>query len=117
MTKQLIKETLGWGLLLWLLGYILGIALFMIVPTSMIGWIIMPIGVIASLLVLVKKIKSNSYLLIAISWMLIAVVFDYFFLVKLFKPSDGYYKPDVYLYYGLTFILPLIYGRYKSNEK
>ena len=42
--------------------------------------------------------------------MLIAVICDYFFLVKAFNPADGYYKLDVYLYYGLTFILPLAVG-------
>jgi hypothetical protein len=41
-------------------------------------------------------------------------VFDYFLLVKVFKPVDGYYKLDVYLYYVLTFILPLIVGWRKS---
>jgi len=41
---------------------------------------------------------------------LIAVIFDYLFLVKMFKPTDGYYKLDVYLYYILTFLLPLIVG-------
>jgi len=32
------------------------------------------------------------------------------FIVKAFKPADGYYKLDVYLYYALTFALPLIVG-------
>lgn len=44
MNKQLLKDAAGWGLVLWFIGYILGIVLFMIVPSSMIGWIFMPIG-------------------------------------------------------------------------
>jgi len=54
---------------------------------------------------LIKKIKGDSfkyYLLLAISWTLIAIIFDYLFLVKVFKPADGYYKLDVYLYYLLN---------------
>lgn len=119
MSKQLLKGGLGWGLLLWLVGYVLGIILFMMVPVSMVGLVITPIGTAMTLWVLFKKIKGGSfqhYLLVAIIWTLIAIVFDYFFLVKLFKPADGYYKPDVYLYYLLTFLLPLIVG-YKKSQK
>ena len=84
----------------------------------MIGWIIMPIGVVLTLWVLFKKIKGDSlkyYVGLAVCWTLIAVVFDYFFLVKAFKPADGYYKLDVYLYYALTFVLPIIAGWRKGK--
>ena len=119
MNKQLLKDTLGWGFVLWMIGYVLGIILFMIVPSSLLGWIIMPIGTIITLWVLFKKVKGNSlryYLFLAISWTLIAIIFDYFFLVKAFKPADGYYKLDVYLYYSLTFILPLFVWWRKSPK-
>ena len=111
MTKQFLKDAIGWGILLWFIGYVLGILLFFVVPSSMIGWVITPIGTVITLWVLFKKIKSNSfpyYFFLAVVWTLIAIIFDYFFLVKLFKPADGYYKFDVYLYYVLTFVLPLI---------
>jgi len=119
--KQILGDTLVWGFLLWLFGYLLGIALFMVVPQSVLGWIIMPIGMAITLWVLFKKVKSDSlqyYLKLAVSWTIIAIVFDYFFLVKLFKPADGYYKLDVYLYYALTFLLPLFAGwRKKAIQK
>ncbi len=117
MNKQLFKDAFGWGLILWLIGYVLGILLFKAVSAALLGWVIMPIGTIITLWVLFKKIKSNSfqyYVLMAIVWVLIAIVFDYFFLVKMFKPTDGYYKLDVYLYYALTFVLPLIVGWRRS---
>jgi hypothetical protein len=113
MNKQLLKDSLGWGFALWLIGYILGIALFPIVPPSFLGWVIMPIGIIITLWVLLTRVKGSSlqyYLTLAVVWTMIAVVFDYLFIVKAFKPADGYYKPDVYLYYALTFILPLLIG-------
>jgi hypothetical protein len=113
MSRQLLKDAFGWGFLLWFIGYILGIILFMIVQPSLLGWTIMPIGIVITLWVLFKKIKSVNlryYLLLAIVWMLVAIVLDYFFLVKVFKPADGYYKLDVYLYYVLTFVLPLVVG-------
>jgi hypothetical protein len=120
VNKQLLRDALGWGFILWLIGYILGIVLFMVVPSSILGWVIMPIGLIVTLWVLLKKIKSNNfqeYLIIATTWTFIAIVFDYFFLVKMFKPIDGYYKLDVYLYYILTFALPIAVGWYKFNRK
>lgn len=117
--KQLLKDALGWGIFLWLIGYVLGILLFAFVPSDLLGWIIMPIGTIITILVLLKKIKVHSlryYFLLAIVWTLIAIVFDYFFLVQVFKPADGYYKPDVYVYYALTCILPLVVGWSKSRK-
>lgn len=118
MNKQFLKDAFGWGFVLWIIGYALGMMLFTAVSPSVIGWIIMPIGIIITLWVLLKKVKADSfqyYVLLAIIWTLIAVVFDYFFLVKAFKPADGYYKLDVYLYYALTFILPLIVGWRKNK--
>src|SRR5262249_28940341 len=107
--------------LLWLFGYILGIIFFFIVPPSMIGWFVTPIAVIATLWVLLKKVKSDSIsysFSIAVIWTLLAVVLDYFLIVKAFNPPDGYYKFDVYLYYTLTFILPIIvYLRKKKRTQ
>lgn len=116
--KAFYMDMFGWGILLWLFGYLLGIIFFFIVPKSIIGWIITPIAVIVTLWVLLKKIQSVSvlyYFMIAIFWTVIAVVLDYFLLLKIFKPEDGYYKPDVYLYYALTFILPLLVGWWKKK--
>ena len=46
MNKQLLKDSLGWGLALWFTGYVLGIILFLLLPARLICWAIMPIGVI-----------------------------------------------------------------------
>lgn len=119
ITKQLLKDGLGWGFVLWFIGYVLGIILFMIVPPLMVGWIIMPFGTTVTLWVLLHKIAQvtfRQYFLLAVIWILIALVFDYFFLIKLFKPADGYYKLDVYLYYVLTFVLPLVVGWSKTTK-
>ena len=118
MIKQFYKDAFGWGFLLWLIGYALSIMLFAIVPFSMIGWIITPIGTIITLWVLFKKIKAdtfNYFAMLAVVWVLIAIIFDYFFIVKAFNPADGYYKMDVYLYYALTLLLPLIAGWKKKS--
>jgi hypothetical protein len=117
MNAQLLKDALGWGFILWLVGYALGIVLSLVVPVAVVGWLIMPIGVLLTLLVLLKRVMAESlqyYVVLAVTWTLIAVVFDYFLLVKAFNPLDGYYKLDVYLYYACTFFLPLGVGRSKG---
>ena len=120
MAKKFIIDSLGWGFILWLIGYILGFAFFFITPPSLIGWVITPIGVIITLWVLFKIVKGDSfkyYFWLAIIWTAIAVILDYLFIVKLLKPVGGYYKPDVYLYYGLTLILPILVGWKKIISK
>jgi hypothetical protein len=120
MDKQMLKDTFGWGFLLWLIGYLLGIVFFMLVPPNLIGWVIMPIGIVITLWVLIKKIKGpslNYYLKVGIIWTILAILFDYLFLVKLLKPADGYYKIDVYLYYLSVFVLPLLVGLYNDKLK
>ena len=117
-SKKLLNDGLWYGFLVWFIGYVLGIVIFMFLPTITIGYILTPIGIVITLWFLIKKIKGDSikyYFAISIIWTLIAVVFDYLFLVKLFGTSD-YYKPDVYLYYALTFVLPLIVGMVKLKR-
>ncbi|HEY9245513.1 MAG TPA: hypothetical protein VIO11_01575 [Candidatus Methanoperedens sp.] len=118
MNRQYLKDSLGWGFILWLIGYVLGIILFFILPPTLIGWVIMPVGLIITFAVLLKKVKGETlayYFFLSIVWTMIAVVFDYLFIVKAFSPEDGYYKLDVYLYYILTFASPLIVGLWKTN--
>jgi hypothetical protein len=120
MTIQFIKDTFVWGVIIWLIGYLLGIILFAVVPYTLIGWVIMPIGILVTFWVLLKKVKVASfqyYILVAVVWTLIAVLCDYIFLVKIFKPVDGYYKLDVYLYYAFTFTFPLLVGWKKVTTK
>lgn len=115
---KIFLNTVFWGFILWLFGYILGIVFFAFVPKDAIGWFVLPLGVIFTLWVLFKKIERESfgcYIGLGIFWVIIAVVLDYFFIVELFKSTD-YYKLDVYVYYILTFVLPVIAGWYKFNK-
>jgi hypothetical protein len=112
MAKQFYKDAFGWGLALWFIGYVFGIILFPFVPAAALGWIISPFCIIITLLVLFKKIKGDTfgyYVRLGIIWALIAVIFDYLFIVKAFK-SVEYYKLDIYLYYVLMLVLPLLAG-------
>lgn len=113
MYKNKLMDMAGWGFLLWFIGYLLGILFYMFIPHAVIGWAIMPIGIFITLWVLFKKIKSESlsyYAQLAVCWTLIAISFDYIFIIKMLKPIGGYYKLDVYIYYLLTFIIPVMFG-------
>ena len=118
MSKQFLKDSFGWGIMLWLIGYVMGIVFFFVFPPALIGWVILPVGFIITLWVVLKKVKGDTlqyYLALAIVWIVTATVLDYLFIVKAFKPADGYYKLDVYLYYSLTFIIPLAIGWWKNR--
>ena len=118
--KHFLRDSLGWGVALWLIGYILGFVFYAFVPADVIGWYIMPFGIVITLFVLFKFIRGANlqyYLKVGFIWTLTAIVFDYIFLVQLLKPADGYYKLDVYVYYGLTFVLPLLVGWYKNKRQ
>ena len=117
--KQLLLNTILWGLVLWIFGYILGFIFFAFVPKDLLGWVIMPFGIVATLWVLFKKIERKDfkyYISLGVFWTLIAIIFDYLFIVKLLN-SSRYYKLDVYVYYILTFILPITVGWYKFHYK
>jgi hypothetical protein len=120
MNTRFLKDALGWGCVLWIVGYALGIMLFAFVSPTLIGWIIMPFGTAITVWITVKKVKGDTrryFGLVGLVWLLIAVGGDYVFIVKAFKPADGYYKLDVYLYYALTLAIPLIVGWRKSADR
>lgn len=113
-----MKAAIGWGIALWFVGYVLGIGLYFLVPPSLLGWVIMPIGAALTWVVLWRRIEFRhlaDYVRLAAAWTLIAVAGDFLFIVTALHPPDGYYKPDVYLYYALTFLMPLMAGWLKTR--
>jgi hypothetical protein len=111
MDRPLARDIALWGVLLWLFGYLLGFVFHGNVPDAQLGWYIMPFGIAATVLVLWRWVRLASWtdaLLLGIGWTLVAIVLDYLGIVKLLAPPDGYYKLDVYLYYLITLLLPLL---------
>lgn len=120
-TSDKIKNMLTWGFLLWLAGYIAGIVLFFIVPKSYIGWVLTPLATVFTVWVLIKKVRRPEmmcYFGTGLVWTVMAVLLDYLFMVTFFiKAGSSYYKPDVFLYYLLTFTLPILVGYWKFKHK
>lgn len=115
-----LKNMLTWGFLLWLVGYIAGMILFFVVPKDMIGWVITPFATLFTIWVLMKKVKRPElmcYFGTGMVWTIMAVVLDYLFIIRLLNTGSSYYKPDVFLYYVLTFTLPIVVGYWKYRHK
>jgi hypothetical protein len=110
MAKFIIRDVIGWGLLLWLVGYLLGFVFYALVPVALIGWFVMPFGIALTAFVLWRWVRIDRLsraALLGIGWSAIAVIGDYALIVKLLAPPDGYYKLDVYLYYVLMLAMPV----------
>ena len=119
MDRQLARDALGWGIILWAIGYALGFVFFFLLPPSLIGWAILPIGTVITFWVLLVKVHGEGiryYFMVAVAWTAIAIMFDYLFIVRALNAEGGYYKLDVYLYYLLTFLYPLIAGWWKGRK-
>ena len=115
---KIFLNTIFWGFVLWFFGYVLGFVFFALVSKEILGWYIMPFGIAFTLWVLFKKIKREEfgcYVGLGIIWTILAVVLDYVFLFKMLQAND-YYKLDVYIYYVLTFALPIAVGWHKLNK-
>ncbi len=113
--KEWIKGTLGLGLILWLFGYLTSMVLFFSPFSSIMGWIITAIFTPVTIVVSwwwfrTRTLTLTDYLLVGGLWTVIAVVFDYLFIVKLL--SATYYGTDVFVYYILTFLIPIGVGLY-----
>ncbi len=57
-----------------------------------------------------RDLPPGYYIRVGLVWTLIAIVLDYLFIVQLFQAS--YYGIDVFLYYALTFLIPVGVGLY-----
>lgn len=119
MSTGLVRDGFIFGALLWLLGYVLSFVFFFFVPMAFLGWAVTPFALAVTVWVVFKKLHGSSlahYAAVGVLWTVIAIVLDYIFIVKLLKPTDGYYKLDVYLYYVLTLIVPFGIGWWKLRR-
>ena len=113
--KEWIKGTIVLGILLWLFGSLISIALFFSPVAGIMGWIITAIFTPVTVVVTwwwfrTRNLALTDYVLVGVLWTIIAVVFDYLFIVQLLRAS--YYGPDIFVYYILTFLIPIGVGLY-----
>ena len=98
-------DTLGIGGGLWLLGYLVSLALFFTPLTVGVAWWRFR-G---------RDLPLRYYAGVGLAWAAIAVVLDYLAIVRLF--DAGYCAPDVFVYDALTFLIPVGVGLYLKRAR
>ena len=120
--KPWMKDTAGLGAGLWLIGYLASLALFFTpLWTTLGGWLLLLIFTPVTIAITWWWFKKQEphplsyYAGVGIAWVLIAVVLDYLFIVQLFQAA--YYGTDVFVYYALTFLIPVGVGSYLNRAR
>ncbi|MDP3562963.1 MAG: hypothetical protein Q8R70_00585, partial [Methanoregula sp.] len=62
-----------------------------------------------------ERLSLQYYAGVGIAWVLIAIVLDYLFIVLLFQAH--YYETDVFVYYTVTFLIPVGMGQYLNRGR
>ncbi|MCQ8894026.1 MAG: hypothetical protein NQU46_05285 [Methanolinea sp.] len=117
---QWVRDMVGLGVFLWLLGYIASILLFFSPYAPIMGWVITPAFIPVTIAITWwwfrrRRLPLSYYIRVGLVWTVIAVVFDYLFIVVLFHAT--YYAIDVFLYYGLTFLIPVGVGLFIDQSE
>jgi hypothetical protein len=112
--KTALVDALLLGSFVWLIGYLAGIVLYFFISPDILGWVLCAIFTPIVILLCYKRFGKREesisyYAFVAAVWLIVALVFDYLFLVKLLNPPV-YYKLDVYVYYASTFLIPFLVG-------
>jgi hypothetical protein len=119
--QQWIKDTAVLGTGLWLIGYLASLVLFFTPYAGIMGWILLVIFTPVTIAVTwwwfrqSKGLPLEYYAKVGIAWVVIAIVFDYLFIVQLFQAT--YYEADVFVYYALTFLIPVGVGLYLQRVR
>jgi hypothetical protein len=119
--KQWIKDTAGLGTGLWLIGYLASLALFFSPFAGTMGWILIVIFTPVTIAITWWWFRQREHLPlqyyagVGVTWVMIAVVLDFLFIVLLFRAT--YYGSDVFVYYALTFLIPVGVGLYLRRSR
>ncbi len=116
--RQWVKDTVGLGTGLWLLGYLVSLALFFTPFAAIMGWVITAVFTPVTIAITwwwfrARDLPLGYYAGVGAAWTVIAVVLDHLLIVRLFNAD--YYAPDVAVYYVLTFLIPVGIGLYLAR--
>jgi len=115
-----IYDTMGLGTALWLLGYLASLLLFFSPFSGTMGWIITAVFTPVTIAITwwwfrTRGLPLSYYVGVGVVWTVIAIVLDFMFIVRLFRAA--YYSPDVFVYYALTFLIPVGVGLYLRRTR
>ncbi|TAJ44166.1 hypothetical protein [Methanofollis fontis] len=111
--KAWTKDALCLGTFLWLIGYLASLVLFFTPFAEMMGWVLTAVFTPVTIAITwwwfrQRHLPLIYFVKVGIVWVVIAVVLDYLFIVLLFQTA--YYSTHVFLYYALTFLIPVGIG-------
>ena len=120
--QQLVKDTAVLGTALWLIGYFASLVLFFTPYAGVMGWILITVFTPVTFVIAwvwFRKRRSlplQYFAGVGVAWMLIAIVLDFLFIVLLFRASN-YYQIDVFVYYAVTFLIPVCVGLFLNRTR
>jgi FtsH-binding integral membrane protein len=120
-TKQLIKDIAGLGTALWLIGYLASLVLFFTPYAGVVDWILLAVFTPVTIVIVLwwfrkrERLPLQYYAGLGVAWVLIAIVLDYLFIVLLFHAN--YYGTDVFVYYAVTFLIPVGTGLFLNRSR
>ncbi len=117
--KEWIRDMVGLGMGFWLLGYLLSLALFFSPFASSMGWILLAVCTPVTIAITWWWFRRRDlplvyFVKVGLAWTVIAIVLDFLFIIILLQAT--YYGPDVFVYYALTFLIPVGVGYYLSGR-
>lgn len=125
--NQQFTDTVGFGFLLWFIGYLMGFFIITIpgypeimmnpmilAPFSLLG------GFVTAAFAYIRfrkraKVNWQYALLLGISWSAVAVILDFIFIVLLFN-AQGYYRLHIFIYYAITLVVASASAKYSSQR-
>lgn len=113
MKKYALVDTLVYGLVIWLVGFVLGMVLFPFVEISVMGWILMPVTLIVALFLSMRIRRKRSaaavstFIGVGLSWVALSLILDYAILVKGYS-AENFYDVDIIIYYIGVLLIPII---------
>lgn len=113
--QEWLKDTVGLGSFLWLLGYLASLVIFFTPLADVMGWILLAVFTPITIVITWWWFRRRDhpltyYAMVGLAWVVIAILLDYLFIVLLFQAS--YYELDVLAYYILTVLIPVGVGYY-----
>jgi uncharacterized membrane protein YfcA len=126
LNKKLV-DTVLLGIAVWAIGYAMGF--YIITTPGYPGVMDQPVTLLEASAVIALVTGAITYvrfrkrssvtwkyaLLVGGNWLLVAVVFDFLFIVLLFNASQ-YYRLHILVYYLLTFIVPTVIVRVTAGS-
>lgn len=112
MNKPFLKDAVGGGLILWAVGFLLGMILFTFVDIAIMGWIIMPMVVLVAIVLAARMAKKRAasiayFFSVGVVWLVIPLLLDYVILVRGYD-AENYYDLDIMIYYASMLLIPVV---------